>query len=74
MHACVHAKSVASDFCDPMDYSLLSTGFSRKEYWNGFPCPPSGDLPNPGIKPRSPALQVVSLLSEPAGKPNMPIY
>ena len=31
-------------------------GFSRQEYWRGFPCPPSEDLANPGIKPRSPAL------------------
>ena len=31
-------------------------GFSRKEYWSGLPCPPPGDLPNPEIKPRSPAL------------------
>ena len=31
----------------------LSIGFSRQEYWNGFPCPPSGDLPDPGIKPES---------------------
>ena len=44
-------------------------GFSRQEYWNGLPCPPPGDLPNPGIEPRSPALQVDSLLSEPPGKP-----
>ena len=28
----------------------LSTGFSRQEYWSGFPCPPPGHLPNPGIK------------------------
>ena len=41
-------------------------GFSREEYWGGLPCPPPGDLPNPGIKPRSPALQVDSLLSEQA--------
>ena len=37
----------------------LSMGFSRQEYWSGLPCPPSGDLPNPGIKPvslMSPAL------------------
>ena len=37
----------------------LSMGFSRQEYWSGLPCPPSGDLPNPGIEPeslRSPAL------------------
>ena len=44
-------------------------GFSRQEYWSGLPCPPPGDLPNPGIEPRSPALQVDSLLSEPPGKP-----
>ena len=47
----------------------LSTGFSRQEYWNGLPCPPPGHLPNPGIQPRSPALQVDSLLSGPPGNP-----
>ena len=31
----------------------LSVGFSRQEYWSGLPCPPPGDLPNPGIKPGS---------------------
>ena len=31
----------------------LLMGFSRKEYWNGLPCPSSGDLPNPGVKPAS---------------------
>ena len=31
----------------------LSMGFSRQEYWNGLPCPPPGDLPDPGIKPSS---------------------
>ena len=41
-------------------------GFSREEYWGGLPCPPPGDLPNPGIKPRSPALQADYLLSEQA--------
>ena len=49
--------------------ALLSLGFSRQEYWSGLPCPPSGDLPNPGIKPRFPALQVDSLPSEPPDKP-----
>ena len=34
----------------------LSMGFSRQEYWRGLPCPPPGDLPNPGIEPTSPAL------------------
>ena len=32
-------------------------GFSRQEYWTGFPCPPPGDLPNPGTEPRTPSLQ-----------------
>ena len=44
-------------------------GFSRQEYWSGLPCPPPGDLPNPGIKPKFPALQADSLPSEPPGKP-----
>ena len=35
-------------------WALLSMEFSRKEYWNGLPLPTSGDLPNPGIKPKSP--------------------
>ena len=38
-------------------------------YWNGLPCPSPGDLPNPGIIPRSPALQADSLPTEPPGKP-----
>ena len=50
----------------------LSMGFSRQEYWSGFSCPPPGDLPNPGIKPASPALQVDSLPTGPHGKP--PLY
>ena len=47
----------------------LSMGFLRQEYWSGLPCPSPGDLPNPGIEPSSPALQVDSLPSEPPGKP-----
>ena len=46
----------------------LSVGFSSQEYWSGLPCPPPGDLPNPGIKPSSLALKADSLLSEPPGK------
>ena len=38
----------------------LSMGFSRQEYWSGSPIPSPGDLPNPGIKPGSPALQADS--------------
>ena len=53
--------------------SPLSMGFSKQEYWSGFPCPPPGDLLNPGIKPKSlvyPALQEDSLRLEPTGKSN----
>ena len=46
----------------------LSLGFSRQEYWSGLSCPSPGDLPNPGIEPRSPALQANTLSSEPPGK------
>ena len=45
-------------FCNPLwtvaRQAPLSMGFSRQEYWNGLPCPPPGDLPNPGIQPESP--------------------
>ena len=43
-------------------------GFSRQEYWSGLPFPSPGDLPDPGIEPRSPALQADALSSEPPGK------
>ena len=48
-----------------------SMGFSRQEYWTGLPFPSPGDLPDSGIKPRSPALQADSLLSEPPGNPRV---
>ena len=44
-------------------------GFSRQEYWSGVPLPSPGDLPDPGIEPRSPAMQADALSSEPPGKP-----
>ena len=56
--------------CDPMDCSppaLLSMESCKQEYWSGLPFPSPGDLPDAGIKPRSPALQ--TNLSEPPGKP-----
>ena len=46
----------------------LSMEFSRQEYWSGLPFPSPGDLPNPGMEPRSPALQADALPSEPPGK------
>ena len=60
--------------CHPMGvarYAPLSMGFSRQEYWSGLPGPPHGELPNPGIKPRSPALQADSL---PLSYQGSPIY
>ena len=46
-----------------------SMGFSRQEYWSGLPFPSPVDLPDPGIKPKSPTLQADILTSEPLGKP-----
>ena len=46
-----------------------SMGFFRQEYWSGLPFPSPGDLSDPGIEPRSPALQADALTSEPPGKP-----
>ena len=48
----------------------LSMGFSRQEYWSGLPFPFPRNLPNPEIKPGSPALQADSLLTELQGKPH----
>ena len=42
----------------------LSMGFPKQEYWSGLPFPSPGDLPDPGIKPRSPALQAHDLLTK----------
>ena len=45
-----------------------SMGFSRQEYWSGLPFPSPGDLPDPGIEPKSPTLEADALTSEPPGK------
>ena len=58
--------------CNPMDCSPPGSsvhGDSHQEYWSVLPCPPPGDLRNPGIKPRSLTLQADSLPSDPPGKP-----
>ena len=49
--------------------ALLSMGFPRQVYWSGLPFPSLGDLPDPGIKPRSPALAGRFVPTEPPGKP-----
>ena len=66
----VKVAQLCPTLCDPMGCSPpdpLSREFSRQEYWSGFPS--LGDLPNQGIEPRSPTLQVDSLLSELSGWP-----
>ena len=47
----------------------LSMGFPEQEYWSGLPLPPPGDLPDPGIKPVSPALAGGFFITAPPGKP-----
>ena len=62
------------NLCDPMDCTYqapLSLGVSRQEYLSGLPCPLPGYLPNPGIKPRSPALQADSLHLSHQGSPRI---
>ena len=52
---------------------LFRSEFTREEYWNGLPFPSPGDLPDPGIKPRSPAFQADALPSELLGFPGLTI-
>ena len=68
------AKSCLTLFATQWTVALqapLSMGFSRQEYWSGLPFPSPGDLPDPGIKLGSPALQADSLPSELPGKPEL---
>ena len=68
----VLSHSVASDSAASRTIARqapLSMRFSRQGYWSGLPCLPPGDLPDPDIESRSPALQADSLLSQPPGKP-----
>ena len=63
--------------CDPVDCTYqapMSMGFSRQEYWSGLPFPSPGDLPDSGIEPRSPALQIDTLPSEPPDSLYLFIY
>ena len=58
--------------CDPWTVAHQappSMGFSRQEHLSGLPFPSPGDLPDPGIEPRSPTLQADALTSAPPGKP-----
>ena len=77
MLACVCAQSLRScptfaTLWTRAHQVTLSMGFSRLEYWIGLPCHPPGNIPDPGIKPKSPSsptLQANSLPLAPPGKP-----
>ena len=51
---CAESLQLQPTLCNPMDnitrQGPLSMGFFRKEYWSGLPCPPPGDIPDPGIE------------------------
>ena len=63
------SHSVVSNFCDPIDYTVHGNLQDRILEWVAIPF--SRDLPNSGIKPRSPALQADSLPAEQPGKPRL---
>ena len=70
---CELSRSAISDsFTTPWSVARqapLSTGFLRQDYWSGLPFPSPGDLPDPGIKPGSPALAGRFFTTELPGKP-----
>ena len=73
LEVCLVTQSCPT-LCNPMDCSPLESSVhgilqARILEWVGLPCPPPGDLPNPGIEPRSLTLQMDSSPSEPTGKP-----
>ena len=73
---CMHAQALCSVqlFATPWTVAYqapLSMGFPRSEYWSGLPFPSPEDLPNPGIQPKSPALQVDSLPLSHQGSPGL---
>ena len=63
----VKITQLCPTLCNPMDYTIHGILQARIQEWVDSPSP--GDLPNPEIKPRSPALQAYSLPAEPQGKP-----
>ena len=65
----LHLKSLSLVQLFVIPWTIQSMEFSRPEYWSGQPFPSPGDLPYPGIEPRSPTLQVDSLPAEYKGSP-----
>ena len=64
----VKVKSLSCVRVFVTQWTTQTMEFSRPEFWSGLPFPPPGDLPNPGIEPRSPALQADTLPAEPQRK------
>ena len=72
MYLCVLVAQSCPTLCNPMDCSSPGSsvhGILQAKNWSGLPFPSPEDLPHPGIKPESPALQADSLLTEPSRKP-----
>ena len=76
MHVCLVGASIVSDSAilwTVARQAPLSMGFTRQEYWSGLPFPSPGDIPNPGIKPKSlvsPAWAGGFFTTAPPGKPS----
>ena len=69
---CAKLLHLYPTLCNPLNCSLPRSSFhgiNKQEHWSGLPCPLPGDLPDPGIKPVSPAFQPASLLLMSPGKP-----
>ena len=66
LHSCPHLMTLWTVAHE----ALLSMGFSRQGYWSGFSCPPPGDLPDPGIKPGSPACRLILYCLSHQGSPS----
>ena len=72
---CTQSLQLCLTLCDPMACSQpdsLSMEFSRQEYWSRLPCPSPRDLPDPGIKPASPAVPTLQIDSLPLGRRGSP--
>ena len=70
-YCCCFATKLCPDLCDPMDCSPPGSsvhGIFQQEYWSGLLFPSPGDLPDPGIEPKSPALVAGFFTSEQSGK------
>ena len=78
MNVCMKwSRSVVSDSATPWTVAYQappSMGFSKQEYWSGLPFSSPGDLPDPGIEPRSPSFQADALTSEPPGNLCICVY